>query len=68
MNDALSDLSAEEVAQWFHEYYEDLAPQFSYKTRKRSAVKWENVPKNNRDLMIATAGLVLERIKMETRC
>lgn len=53
---------AERVARMFHEAYERLAPQFSYSTRKASAVPWENVPENNRKLMVATVGEVLSAI------
>jgi hypothetical protein len=48
----------EGVARLFHETYERLAPQFSYETRKASAVPWEQVPENNRNLMIAVAAEV----------
>lgn len=44
----------EALARRFHEAYERLAPEFSYETRKASAVPWEDVPENNRRLMIAT--------------
>lgn len=43
----------EYIASKFHETYEKLAPDFSYTTRKASAVPWENVPENNKNLMIA---------------
>jgi hypothetical protein len=43
----------EELARNFHEIYERLAPKFSYKTREASAVPWEDVPENNKQLMIA---------------
>jgi len=45
--------TAEGLAKLFHETYERLAPQFNYKTRVESAVPWEDVPENNRKLMIA---------------
>lgn len=51
-------VNAEEIAKAFHEAYERLAPSFSYETRKASAVPWEQVPENNRQLMIAVAGEV----------
>jgi hypothetical protein len=56
---------AEKVAQAFHEAYERLAPGFGYKTREASAVPWEDVPANNKALMVAVvaalcdAGLLL---------
>jgi hypothetical protein len=46
-------LSAERVARAFHEAYERLAPEFNYETREASAKPWEEVPEQNRDLMIA---------------
>jgi hypothetical protein len=53
----------EQVARQFHEAYERLAPSFGYETRKASAVPWEDVPENNRNLMIAVVKEVLtERV------
>lgn len=48
-----------EIAQAFHEAYEDLAPHFGYRTRAASARPWAEVPKSNRDLMVATVRAVL---------
>jgi hypothetical protein len=47
------------MARAFHEAYEKLAPRFGYKTREESAVPWNELPEANRELMIATASLVL---------
>lgn len=47
---------SEELAQAFHSAYERLAPSFGYETRKASAVPWEQIPEQNRKLMIAVAG------------
>lgn len=44
---------SEQLAQRFHAAYERLAPQFGYKTRDASAVPWDCVPDNNKQLMIA---------------
>ena len=46
-------ISAYDLAKEFHETYEQLAPQYGYKTRAESAVPWEDVPENNRRLMAA---------------
>lgn len=43
----------EEIAKEFHDVYERLAPEHSYETREESAKPWEEVPENNRNLMIA---------------
>jgi len=52
--------SAEDLARRFHETYERLAPSFGYKTREASAKPWEEVPLDNRNLMIAVAGEIIE--------
>jgi hypothetical protein len=51
--------TAEDVARRFHEAYERLAPSFGYETRRASAVPWDAVPENNRQLMEAVASEVL---------
>lgn len=62
MNESKPDVpSPEDVAMFFHETYERLAPEFSYKTRKASAVEWDDVPENNKQLMIAVASEVIKR-------
>jgi hypothetical protein len=45
--------TAEDLARLFHETYERLAPQYGYETRKESAKPWEEVPDQNRRLMVA---------------
>ncbi len=53
--------SAERVAREFHAAYERLAPEHGYETREASAKPWENVPDNNRNLMVATVQDLLDR-------
>jgi hypothetical protein len=55
--------TASSLAAFFHETYERLAPSFSYKTREASAVPWEDVPENNKNLMIAVCEEVLKELK-----
>ena len=52
---------AEALARQFHEVYERLASQFSYRTREASAVEWRLVPVRNRRLMIATVQELLDQ-------
>lgn len=54
-------LTAEQLAQKFHEAYERLAPEHSYQTRKASAVPWADVPANNKALMIAVCNEILTK-------
>jgi hypothetical protein len=53
--------AAESVAQQFHAQYERLAPEHGYETRQDSARPWDEVPDNNRALMIATARALLDQ-------
>ena len=53
---------AEALARRFHETYERLAPSHGYETRKESAVAWENVPEQNKSLMIAVCAELLPHI------
>lgn len=50
------------LAKLFHDEYESLAADFDYKTRDASAVPWDRVPENNRNLMRAVSGRVLSRL------
>lgn len=55
-------MTPEELARFFHETYERLAPEYGYKTREESAVPWSEVPDDNKRLMIATCGEVLRKL------
>jgi hypothetical protein len=52
-------MTAERLAELFHDTYERLAPSFGYETRKASAVPWADVPEQNRALMVAVCAEVL---------
>lgn len=51
----------ETIARAFHEAYERLAPEWGYKTREASAVPWEDVPAQNRCLMMEVVAELLDR-------
>ncbi len=53
-------LTAEQIAQAFHEAYERLAPDFGYETREASAKPWGDVPEQNRSLMIAVVQALID--------
>jgi len=57
----------EEIARQFHEAYERLAPKHGYETRKASAVPWNEVPENNRMLMMAVVEEVVLPIIAELK-
>ena len=60
-SDSIERLYAEGLAKMFHEIYERLAPQYGYETRKSSQTEWDNVPDNNKQLMIATCAELLKQ-------
>lgn len=55
------DVRAEKIAKAFHESYEFYAPDFGYRTRKESAVPWDDVPSANKGLMVKTVRALLDR-------
>ena len=56
-------VTPEGLARTFHERYEKFAPDFGYVTRVESAVPWEDLPKNNRYLMIAVCASILSDLQ-----
>jgi hypothetical protein len=60
-------MNPEDLARFFHETYERLAPEHGYETRKESAVAWEDVPEQNRNLMVATCKEVLAWLRQEAK-
>ena len=60
-------ITPEQLAQKFHETYERLAPLYEYETRKESAKSWINVPANNKSLMIAVCGEIIEEMNKNIR-
>ena len=54
-------MTSEELAKAFHDVYERLAPEHNYETRKASAKPWNEVPENNRKLMVAVVSELLDQ-------
>jgi hypothetical protein len=61
----MPDIPAEAVARRFHEAYERLAPDFGYRTREASAKPWNEVPEQNRALMIAVCAELLPHLRAQ---
>lgn len=53
--------AAEGIAKAFHESYERQAPKHGYETREDSAKPWEEVPEQNKGLMVAVVEDLLEQ-------
>lgn len=54
-------MSAERLAREFHEAYERLAPEYGWDTQAASRKHWQDVPQENRNLMVATIAELLAR-------
>jgi hypothetical protein len=56
-------MNTEQLARLFHEKYEELAPNFGYKTRQETSVPWEQIPEGspNKRLMIAVASEIIHQ-------
>ena len=52
---------AERIARAFHETYEDLAPKHGWETQERSRKDWNEVPPENKALMLAVVQTLLDK-------
>lgn len=53
-------MDAQNLAQAFHEHYENLAPSMGYETKPDTAVPWWKLPEVNKNLMIAVAQAIID--------
>ena len=56
-------LDREKLAKVFHDAYERLAPVYQYATRPESALPWDDVKPNLRELMMATCDAIIAYLK-----
>jgi hypothetical protein len=56
-------MTPEDLARFIHKQYEALAPAFGYKTRNASKFPFDEIPENNRKLMIAVSILAYEKME-----
>lgn len=63
MNDVTQALEDIDIAKLFHDAYEKNAKRLGYKTRKESAVDWDDVPELNKLVMVATVGDVRQALE-----
>jgi hypothetical protein len=52
--------TAEIIAKRFHEVYEDLAPTMGWETQERSRKSWEQLPIENKWLMVKVVEQLME--------
>lgn len=59
--------SALELARFFHDAYEDVAVRRGYRVQNAPLTSWEDMPKKNRDLLVATCERVLKWLRTGSR-
>jgi hypothetical protein len=55
----------EQLAQRFHELYEELAPRYGYETREESRKPWADVPPQNKALMEMVCARMLKELQLD---
>jgi hypothetical protein len=58
-------LTVDALARLFHETYERLAPSFGWETQERSRRDWDDVPAENKALMVAVASEVIDALRLD---
>ena len=64
--DRLQSVDVEAIARKFHEIYEHRAPMYGYVTRTESSVPWDEVPDQNKELMIVTVSELVQQGYLST--
>jgi len=49
------------LAEWMHNQYEEIAKQQKWETQKKCKVKFEDLPKENREVMFALAKRLIKK-------
>ena len=49
------------LAEWMHDQYEEISKQKNWETQKKCRVRFEDLPKENREVMIALAKRLLKK-------
>jgi hypothetical protein len=62
MQELTLDILAYGLAEWFHNTYEELAPEYGYDTRQETKGAWDTIPDEhpNKQLMIAVCKKLLQ--------
>ena len=53
--------NAEGLAEWMHNQYEEISKQLKWETQKITKVKFDDLPKENKAVMIALAGRLIKK-------
>lgn len=59
--------NSEELAKFFHDEYDKLAPRYGWRTQISTQVTFDQLPDNNRALMVAVCEQVVEEFRQERK-
>lgn len=57
-------ITKEELAEWLHDQYEEIAKEKGWQTQEKSRVKFEDLPKENKETMLALSEKILTRFRL----
>ena len=57
-------ITPEDLAEWLHEQYEEIAKDKGWKTQESTKTKFENLPEENKKTMIELARRIIIRFKI----
>jgi len=57
----LEDTKAIKLVEWMHDQYEEISKQAKWETQKKCQVKFKDLPKENKQVMIALAKRLIKK-------
>ena len=57
-------ITKEELAEWLHDQYEEIAKEKGWQTQESTKTKFENLPEENKKTMIELAQRIINRFKI----
>ena len=58
---------ATRLARRFHDIYEAAAPLYDWQTQERSRVEWDDLPENQRQLMVYVCGCITNELQTHVK-
>jgi len=59
----IQNMKKEELAKWLHDNYEEISRSVGWNTQKDCKVEFEDLPKENKLVMLKIAGRIFKRIR-----
>ena len=57
-------LTVGQLAEWLHNNYEEIAKEVNWKTQEKCKVPFEELPKENKQVMIRLSIMILENLSL----